>query len=75
MVWCLPTTQNQNEYPNRDTQELEAEQKKPIVQDEYGFRQAKEKALNDGYTQGEIARYLDLYTAMISRIFRASGSG
>jgi len=30
------------------------------------------KALNDGYTQGEIARYLDLSTAMVSKVFRAS---
>ena len=28
------------------------------------------KALEDGYTQGEVARYLGLSSAMISKIFR-----
>ena len=31
------------------------------------------KALDDGYTQGEIARYLGLSTAMVSKVFRADG--
>ena len=73
----------------KEQQELETQQKKPIVQDKHEFRQTKEKtfekhfadsteiasrnsaiikALNDGYTQGEIARYLDLSTAMISKV-------
>ena len=70
---------------------LQAEQKKPIIQEEHTFKQKKEtslarhfkdiqviasrnsailSALDDGYTQGEVARYLDLSTAMISKIFR-----
>ena len=76
----------------KEQQDLEAEQKKPITQDEHEFKQTKEitlenhlvdtkeiasrnsaiiKALDDGYTQGEIARYLGLSTAMISKVFRA----
>jgi len=27
-------------------------------------------ALDDGYTQGEVTRYLGLYTAMVSKVFR-----
>ena len=70
---------------------LEAEQKKPIIQEEHTFKQRKEialkehfkdtedvtsrnnailKALDDGYTQGEVARYLGLSTAMISKVYR-----
>jgi hypothetical protein len=70
---------------------LEIEQKKPIVQEEHTFKQAKGtalkehfkdtkeiasrnsailRALDDGYTQGEVARYLELSTAMISKVFR-----
>ncbi|RLA63958.1 MAG: transposase, partial [Epsilonproteobacteria bacterium] len=30
------------------------------------------KALDDGYTQGEVSRYLSLSTAMVSKIFRSS---
>lgn len=76
----------------KEQQELEAEQKKPVIQDEHEFKQTKEitledhfadakditsrnsaimKALDDGYTQGELARYLGLSTAMISKIFRS----
>jgi DNA-binding NarL/FixJ family response regulator len=75
----------------KEQKALEAEQKKPIVQEEHTFKQAKEialkehfkdtkeiasrnsailLALNDGYTQGEVARYLSLSTAMVSKIFR-----
>ena len=75
----------------KEQKSLEAEQKKPIVQEEHTFRQAKETALkehfkdtkeiasrnsaillalNDGYTQGEVARYLELSTAMVSKVFR-----
>lgn len=74
---------------------LEAEQKKPIIQEEHEFKQTKEitledhfkdtqeialrnsgilRALDDGYTQGEVARYLGLSTAMISKVFRACSS-
>ena len=70
---------------------LEAEQKKPVEQENHSFKQRKEitlkehfedagdiasrnsavlKAIDDGYTQGEVARYLDLSTAMVSKIFR-----
>jgi REP element-mobilizing transposase RayT len=75
----------------KEQRALEAERKKPIVQQEHTFKQKKEiplnkhfahiqdtatrnnailKAIDDGYTQGEIARYLGLSTAMISKIFR-----
>ncbi len=75
----------------KEKQALKAEQKKPIIQDEHTFRQAKEitlekhfadskelalrnsailRVLDDGYTQGEVSRYLGLSTAMISKIFR-----
>ena len=75
----------------KEQQELETEQKKPIIQEEHIFRQTKEKrleehfsdakeivsrnsailmALDDGYTQGEVSRYLGLSTAMISKVFR-----
>jgi REP element-mobilizing transposase RayT len=70
---------------------LETEQKKPIIQEEHTFRQARVtplkehfkdtkeiasrnrailRAIGDGYTQGEVARYLELSTAMVSKIFR-----
>jgi len=29
------------------------------------------KALKDGYTQGEIARYLDVSAALVSHVFRS----
>ena len=75
----------------KEQKALETEQKKPIIQEEHTFKQAKEtplrvhfkdskeiasrnsailRALDDGYTQGEVARYLGLSTAMVSKIFR-----
>ena len=75
----------------KELKELEAEEKKKIVQTEYEWRQEKEKrleehfenskdliernsailkALDDGYTQGEVARYLGLSSAMVSKVFR-----
>ncbi|MEA3417985.1 MAG: transposase [Campylobacterota bacterium] len=75
----------------KEQKELEAEQKKKIVQTEHEFRQEKDKmlaqhfekakdltarnlaimsALDDGYKQAEIARYLSVSTSMISKIFR-----
>jgi len=75
----------------QEQQSLEAEQKKPVIQEEHTFRQARVTslkehfkdtkeivsrnraillAIDDGYTQGEIARHLGLSTAMVSKIFR-----
>ena len=75
----------------KELNELEAEQKKKIIQTEHEFKQEKIRtlqehfsdakdiasrnsaivsAIEDGYTQGEIARYLKLSAAMISKIFR-----
>ena len=77
----------------KEQRELEIEQKKPIIQKEHEFKQAKKithenyfinvkeielrnlaiiEALKDGYTQGEVARYLSLSTALISKIFRSN---
>ena len=78
----------------KEQKALEAEQQKPIIQEEHTFKQAKEitlekhfkdtnelasrnsailQALDDGYTQGEVARYLGLSTAMVSKVFRGVG--
>jgi len=75
----------------KEQQELEAEQKKKIVETEHEFKQIKEislkqhfknsnnlpsrnsailKALKDGYTQGEVARYLAVSAALVSHVFR-----
>jgi DNA-binding NarL/FixJ family response regulator len=75
----------------KEQKELDAEQKKKIIQVEHEFRQSKEltlkehfkdtkelskrnsaimTALDDGYTQGEVARYLGLSSAMVSKVFR-----
>ena len=75
----------------KEQKELEAEQKKKIVEEEHRFKQKKEialekhfencedigsrnfavmKALEDGYGQAEIARYLGVSAALISHIFR-----
>ena len=77
----------------KEQRELEIEQKKPIIQKEHEFKQAKKitlenyfinvkeielrnlaiiEALKDGYTQGEVVRYLSLSTALISKIFRSN---
>jgi len=77
----------------KEQKELEAEQKKKIVQTEHEFKQIKEstldshfknkkdlpsrnsaiiEALKDGYTQGELARYLGVSAALISYVFRSS---
>ena len=76
----------------KEQEELEAEQKKKIVQKEHEFKQTKERtldshfknnkdlasrnsaiieALKDGYTQGEVARYLGVSAALISYVFRS----
>jgi len=76
----------------KEQKELEAEQKKKIVQKEHTFKQMKEKeldshfknnkdlasrnsaiieALKDGYTQGEVSRYLDVSAALVSYVFRS----
>ena len=81
---------------NKEQKELEAEQKKKIVQTEHEFRQTKEitlekhfqnsidlssrntaiiKALDDGYGQAEIARYLDVSAALVSHVFRSFNYG
>ena len=77
----------------KEQEELEAEQKKKIVQKEHEFKQTKEstldshfknnkdlpsrnsaiiEALKDGYTQGELARYLGVSAALVSYVFRSS---
>ena len=57
----------------------EFKQKKEITLENH-FKQSKDissrntailKALDDGYTQGEVARFLDLSTALGSKIFRS----
>ncbi len=73
----------------KEQKELEAEQKKKIVQTEYEFRQEKDKtlkehfsiytnkekrnmailqALNDGYGQAEIGRYLNITASAIAKV-------
>ena len=77
----------------KEQKDLEAEQKKKIVQKEHEFKQIKEstldsyfknnkdlpsrnsaiiEALKDGYTQGELARYLGVSAALVSYVFRSS---
>ena len=76
---------------NKEQKELEAEQKKKIIEKEHEFKQTKEKtldthfannknlpsrntaileALKDGYTQGEVARHLNVSAALVSHVFR-----
>jgi len=73
----------------KELKELEAEQKKKIVQTEHEFRQEKEKtlqehfkdvqeltkrnlsimsALEDGYKQAEVARYLELTPSAVAKV-------
>ena len=77
---------------NKEQKELEAEQKKKIIEKEHEFKQTKEKtldthfknnknlpsrnsaileALKDGYTLGEVARYLGVSAALVSHVFRS----
>lgn len=74
-----------------ELKELETQQKKKIIQTEYGFKQEKSStlqehfldvkdiaernsaimhAIEDGYGQAEIARYLKISPAMVSKVFR-----
>ena len=76
----------------KEQKDLEAEQKKKIVQTEHEFRQTKEitlekhfqnsidlplrnsaiiQALDDGYGQAEIARYLGVSAALVSYVFKS----
>ena len=82
----------ENPLSTKEQKELEAEQKKKIVQTEHEFKQTKEitlekhfqnsidlpsrnsaiiKALDDGYGQAEIARYLGVSAALVSYVFRS----
>lgn len=65
-----PITQDEHKF--KQTKEITLDNHFIDAQEIASRNSAIIKALNDGYTQGEIARYLGLSTAMVSKVFRAN---
>jgi len=66
-----PVIEDEHEF--KQIKELTLESHFSDIEDISSRNTAILKALDDGYTQGEVSRYLSLSTAMVSKIFRSSG--
>ena len=63
----------QDEHEFRQTKEITLERHFEDAKDLKQRNSAIMTALRDGYTQGEVARYLGLSSAMVSKVFRGMG--
>ena len=61
----------ENEHEFKQIKEMSLESHFSNIEDIPSRNSAILKALDDGYTQGEVSRYLGLSTAMVSKVFRS----